>query len=359
MRRNTVFTLAASLTVVTTLACGAATTAVAPSTQVSVATTPSAEATSNTQATIDAAVAATGTAQAGLQATVDTIVQATMAAAQATATAAPTSTPAAEYVNMTEEELAALIEQSVAEATAATQESADATVEAAADGTVTPEEVDELEAYLAETEELIAYTEELIDAYYGLYGELDTETLELIAIEDDLTLLAEEAAAIEAALIAVDMTLKQGLVLAEETITELEAAAQACAVQAAAIQAQAQSWQQALQSELETRVANALAVQPNAVAPNRAGAILSAFDYVDAVRIALEDNSLSLTELEVIAQLGANASAGLQAHGGPQLQQLAGSINDITAQLASGQVPQARVNLGNLEATLGTRPSRP
>ncbi|MEA3396073.1 MAG: hypothetical protein U9R05_01245 [Chloroflexota bacterium] len=56
------------------------------------------------------------------------------------------------------------------------------------------------------------------------------------------------------------------------------------------------------------------------------------------------------------AQLGANASAGLNAHGGPQLRQFSGSINDITGQLARGQMPH---NLGNLERALGSRPSRP
>jgi hypothetical protein len=74
---------------------------------------------------------------------------------------------------------------------------------------------------------------------------------------------------------------------------------------------------------------------------------------------ALDDDRISQTELADIAQLGANASAGLNAHGGPQLQRLAGSINDITGQIARGQMPQARANVGNLEASLGTRSSRP
>lgn len=32
---------------------------------------------------------------------------------------------------------------------------------------------------------------------------------------------------------------------------------------------------------------------------------------------------------------------------------------DITGQIARGQMPQAKANVGNLEASLGTRPSRP
>jgi hypothetical protein len=86
---------------------------------------------------------------------------------------------------------------------------------------------------------------------------------------------------------------------------------------------------------------------------------LAAFDYVDAIHGALVDNSLSQSELANIALLGANAVAGLSAYGGPQLQQLAGSINDLTGQLARGQVPTALANLGSLENALGTRPTRP
>ena len=74
---------------------------------------------------------------------------------------------------------------------------------------------------------------------------------------------------------------------------------------------------------------------------------------------SLADNTISSAELANIAQLGANASASLNAQGGPQLQQLSGSINDITAQLARGQAPQAQANLGNLEASLGSLPSKP
>ena len=59
------------------------------------------------------------------------------------------------------------------------------------------------------------------------------------------------------------------------------------------------------------------------------------------------------------AAVQANASTSLNAQVGPQLQQLSGSINDITAQLARGQTPQAQANLGNLETFLGSLPSKP
>ena len=345
MKRITILTIAIGLFISTTLACGGTATPAA---------------TPDTQATVEAAFAATSTVQASIQATIDAAVEATDVAVEPTIVTAAPPTPSAEYVTMTEEELADLIDEAVVEATAATQECATAATEAATDETVTQEEVDTVEVYVVDAEEAIAYAEELIYAYYSLYGELATETLILLqAIEEDLATLTGEAAAIEAALQEIDTTLEQGLALAEETITQLEAAAQAASVQAAEIQAQNQTWIQNLQTELENRAAAVLAVQPDNIATDRQAAILSAFDYVDAVREGLADDMISQTELANIALLGANASASLNAHGGPQLQRLPSSINDITGQIARGQTPQAKANLGSLESALGARPPRP
>jgi len=343
MKRRAVLALAVTLLVIAAIACGGAASPV---------TTP------DTQATVDAAIAATGTAQAGTQATIDAAVEATGVAAETTV--APSPTPAVEYVTMTEEELAALIDQAVTDAAAATQECAAATTEATADDTITSEEVATVEIYATGAEEAIAYAEELILAYYDLYGELAVETIALLqATEEDLAALASETAAINATLQEVAATLDQGVALAEETIAQLETAAQAIGDKAAEVQYRNQTWIQDLQAELEDRAATALTIQPSNIAADRKGAILSAFDYVDAVRDSLADNKISSTELNNIAQLGANASASLNAHGGPQLQQLSGSINDITGQIARGQMPQAKANLGNLERALGARPSRP
>lgn len=312
--------------------------------------------TPDTQATIEAAVAATSTAQANLQATIDAAVQAT-ATAQA---ALVTPTPSVEYVTLTEEELAALIDQAVADAAAATAASSTATTQATADDTVTQEEVTTIEVQVTGAEEAIAYAEELLNAYYGLYGDLATETLYLLQeIEEDLALMAESTAALAAALVDVNNTLAEGVALADETINELEAAAQAAGAKAAEVQAQKEAWKGQLQQEWEHRASQALNVQPNAIADDRAAALQSAFDYLDNVQAALTDEKISPDELAQIAQLGANAAAGLNAHGGPQLQQFSGSINQITEQLARGQVTHAREGLGTLQSGLGSRPSLP
>lgn len=310
-------------------------------------------ATPDTQATIDAAVQATSAAQAAVQATVD-------AAVQATVVAVPTPAPSVDYVTLTEEELAALIDQAVLEAMEATEECSAATGEAASDDAVTQEEADELIVYAADAEQAVAYAEGLIGIYYDLYGELALETLATLqAVEQDLALVAEELAMLNATLQEIDAALEQGLALAAETLAQLEAAAQSAAAKASEAQARAQTWVQGLQTERAQRAERALAVAPSAVAGTRPEALRAAFDYVDAVRQALGDNAVSQQELAHIAQLGANASAGLEASGGPQLRQLGGSINQITVQLAQGQPSHALAGLGGLEAQLGPRPARP
>jgi len=306
-------------------------------------------ATPDTQATVNAAIAATGTAQAGIQATID-------AAVKATRVAAPTPTPSATYVAMTADELAAVIDQAVTTAITSTQQCVTATTQAAADGTITPQEAQTVEVYVTSADAAIAYAEELIYAYYGLYGELAAETLAVLeAIESDLYLMDESLAAIDAAL---SKAIQQGTELAGAAVNQLKTAAQVANAKATDAQTRAQGWTQKLHAELEKRTAAMLAVQPNKVAADRQAALQSAFDYVDAVRKALADNKIGKSEMANIAQLGANAAASLNAQGG-QLQRLSGLVNNVTGQLASGQVPQAKAELGKLEASLGARPSLP
>ena len=105
------------------------------------------------------------------------------------------------------------------------------------------------------------------------------------------------------------------------------------------------------------RAQTALSVQPDNVPSDQLSALLSAFSYIDTVRNAFTDNKISRDELSQIAQLGANATAGLNTQGGAQLQGLSGKLNEITGMLARGQMPEAKNRLGEFESALGTRPS--
>jgi hypothetical protein len=149
--------------------------------------------------------------------------------------------------------------------------------------------------------------------------------------------------------------LEQGVALAEETITQLETAAQEAQSQAAAAQDAAQSWAEAAQGERENRANAALSAVPDNVPADLRGSVQGAFDFIDTVKASLADNQLSLDELNKISALGANAAAGLQQFGGAQFQDFSGKINEITGQLARGQAPAALGGLGEFEAALGDR----
>ena len=381
MKRTITLILVATILLVTAGACGQKSPPPTPNTratvQAAMAGTTTAQA--NTEATVAAAVqattaaqtdtqataaaAATGAAQPNVEATIvaQANAQATIAAAvQATVLALPTATPAAEYVSMSEEELAVLIDQAVTDAAAATEACSTVATGATADDAMTPEEVIMAAVYAELADEAIALAEDLIYIYLDVYGELATETVDTMELALELLLvMAENTESIDDTLLEIYAILEEELPLAEEVITQLETIAQLAGVDAAAVLAQTEDLIQVLQVELETRAATALSAQPNNVATDRQEALRSALGYAEAVKGSLADGKLSASELANVAQLGANAIAGLNAVGGAQLQQLTGSISDLTALIARGQMPQAKASLGKLEASLGSIPSLP
>ncbi len=328
--------------------------------------------TENVAATVGAAVEATRLAEESQSATIEAAVAQTQTAVappsptaipeeQPTALPTETALPSSEdYVTMTEEELATLIDQTVNEAVAATLEASETAETSTADGTLTAEEVETIEVTLAEAEAAIALAEELIYAYTDLYVELAEETLIVLQeVEQLLIETTELVVALTDLVYDVDDMLTQGIALSEETISELVALAEAAGANAAAIEAQATGWLEALQAELEARAIAALALQPTEIATDRKGAIQSAYGYIEAVNAALMDSKISQQELAAIAQAGANASASLQAYGGPQLQDLAASLNDITAMIAQGQLPDIQGLIATLQSSLPPLPSLP
>jgi len=321
----------------------------------------------DTSSLINTAVAATANAQAASQATIDASIAnsiaATNVALASTPTATivppqPTPTPSEEALTLSEEELAAMIDQAVTEAVAATDQASASTTQATSDDTLTEEEVQTVEVYVSAAQEAIAYADELIDAYYAIYGELASETLDLlVAVEQDLASMAANTAALNETLQEVSNNLAQGLSLAEETLAKLETTAQAAMANLSQLQTQSQEWSASLQADLDNRANAALSIKPGNPPADLQAALASALSYLDLVRNSLADNKVTRPELNAIAELGANASAGLQAFGGPQLQGLSGSINQLTSQLARGQFPQAHASLGNFEADLAFRSS--
>jgi hypothetical protein len=315
-------------------------------------------ATASTDNTVNTAVAGTQQAQALAQATVNASVLTAMPAT-------PTPGPTVEYVAMTEQELATLIDQMVAEAVAAMEQTTTAVTTTTSDDTVTTDEVVYVYDYYYYADHYVEYAEELLNEYYTLYADLAEEMItELNAIEAELAQMNTTLSSIDSSLQQINSTLEQGLAVAEETINQLESAAQTAQTNAQELQAQAQDMMSQLQLDQESRLMDISQIQPNNIPIDRISSLQTAFEFVDVAKLAMGDNKLSSDELMSLAQLGVNAQAGFQNFGGnagpaggPDLSQFNGKFGEITNQFARGQMPQARGNLDTFEHSLGNRPS--
>ncbi|MBI3914558.1 MAG: hypothetical protein HY327_10305 [Chloroflexi bacterium] len=336
----------------------------------------------DTGATVSAAVNATTAAQANLQATVDAAVRATTAATQPTATAStraatpspsaaaaktatskpPTAspTPPVNTVAMTEQELAALIDQAVQEAVAATTTTTTQTTTSTADGTLTTQEAQALQAAVATSQTEISQALALAQAYYDLYAQISTETLAALqAIETDLNSMAASMATMATSLEQINQTLQQGLTLAQSTITQLQNTANQAKTTAQNAQTKAKSWESQVKAELDKRANTALATKPTNIPADLRGTTQAVSTYIDTVRSAVGDNKISKNELSAISGAGANAVAGLNKLGGAQFSGLATAINGTTQQIARGETQKAKSSLGGLEQSARSLPSGP
>ncbi len=310
------------------------------------------EPTPDTQATAETMLQQTQMADVVQQATVDTAVD---AAVQATITAlgpTPTPGPTVEYVTMSEEELAALIDEAVAEATTATQAAYTATSSTTTDDYVTTEEIYYVSPYVYYADDAIYYAEELIDYYFEMYGEYASETIDLLyEIEEDLESMAtsmDEIATI----------MEAGAETASAAIEELNAALSEAQTRANEAQQMHTQISQQIQAELDARVSEALNVQPDLVAPDLPGTIQQLYQFAGGVRQGFSnDGRISPDELTRISQLSANAIASLKQYGGPALQGLSGEMQKITTQIARGQWQQAQHSLGGFEKQMPELPS--
>ncbi len=317
---------------------------------------------------VNTAIAQTQQAQALAQATVNS----TTLTAMPTTPDTPTPGATVEYVNLTEEELAALIGEAVAEAVAATEQATTAVTYTTTDDAMTSEEVVYVYDYYYYADYYVEYAEDLMAEYYTLYSDLATDMMtELGAIESELSQLNDTLTSIDSSLQEINNSLQQGLAVAEESIAQLESAAQQAQVNAQELQTQAQDMISVLQTEQQTRVDQLSQIQPNNIPTDKIAALQSAFEFVDFANTAMSDNKLSRDELNNLTQLGKNAQAGLQQFGGAgggglgagradvDLTQFSGKFDEITTQFARGQMPQARGNVNQFESSLGSRPRRP
>lgn len=313
---------------------------------------PAASATPDVSATVSAAIAATAEFDAQLEAVVATEV----ASSVDTAVDETVAETFDVYSAQTEEALAQMIETAVEEAVLATESYATTTVTATADDQVTATEVQTIEVTVQTAETAVAEAEALIETYYALYGDLAQQTLdELAVIEDELAAIATGINEMNETLIAINDTLNAGLTLAEDTITQLENSAASASASAQAAYAEAQTWVQAVQGEAQARLTAVQQMQPTNIASNQAELMAQATTYLETVGSVTADSVVSQAELQQVAQLSANVSASMQAVGGPQSQELASGFNQLTQQLAAGNMTQAQLNISNLQAQLSTQ----
>ncbi len=311
---------------------------------------------------INTAVAGTQQSQALAQATVN-------AAALTAMPATPTPGPTIEYVTLTEEELAALIDEAVAEAVAATEQTTTVVYTTTSDDAVTTEEVAYVYDYYYYADYYVEYAEDLLAQYYALYSDLAYEMIaEMNAIQTELNQMNDTLSSIDSSLQEISSTLSQGLALATETIDQLENAAQQAQTNAQELKNQAQDMMTVLQTDQQNRVNQLSQIQPNNIPSDRLSALQTGFQFIDTAKLAMGDNKISRDELMNLAQIGANAQAGFANFGGrgagiggaadgPDLSQFTGKFGEITTQFARGQMPQARGNLDGFERSLGARPS--
>lgn len=305
---------------------------------------------------VNTAVAGTQMAQALAQATVNSN---TLTAMPAT----PTPGPTVEYVTLTEEELAALIDQAVADAIAATEQTTTNVYYVTEDDVVTTEEVAYVYDYYYYADYYVEYAEDLIAEYYTLYSDLAYEMMdELNAIEAELNQMNDTLSSIDQSLQQISSTLEQGLALAEETITQLETAAQSAQTNADELKSNAQDMMSVLQADQQGRLDQISQIQPNSIPTDKLSALQTAFSFVDFANSALSDNKLSRDELLNLAQLGKNAQMGFQQFGGadaigPDLTQFSGKFDEINQQFARGEISRGRENVNGFETSLGNRPN--
>ena len=308
----------------------------------------SAEETPDIQATIDAGIAATATAQAELDATIDEAVDEAVKEIEE------------EYLIMTEEELDAAIDDAVSEATLATEQAETYATESASDGTMTTEEVEQLEAYVYSANDLIYTADEMINAYYGLYAELADETIYLLeAVEEDLSTMTTAMTDIADLTLAAAETLADGQEVRQETVNEILTTAQDSHDALESISADWETWATENQEARDSRLDEVQNITADFTPSNRAETLSATAEFANSVRTALGDYSISHTELQDIAQFGANATAGLEVYGGAELQGLVGSIGNITQQLATGQTHNAIDSINAFDLAIGQIPDLP
>ncbi len=283
-----------------------------------------------------------------VQAQVDSLVSEGVAA---TLTAMPTPT-AVPIADMSEEDLAAGIEVSTNEAVAASNEAAQYADTASSDGELTREELDELYYLYYWSIEELEQALYLMDLYYDLYDELIDEALVVLeSLDDDLEQLLVYTESILAYLDQFAQVIAQGGQVLQENYAEFQEKLAELPEKLSPISDALPQWLQTRDQELALLVQDMLAVMPDDIAGTRREALTQVKDYIAGLSGAIADGVFSISELESLSQLGANAAASAGQFRG-DFAGISEMINGLTSSFARGQLPQINAGIGNLQGAL-------
>lgn len=190
--------------------------------------------------------------------------------------------------------------------------------------------------------------------------DLDTQAIAFINSFGELTRESDETLVMLAGIITqVSSTLQEMQELESLPISDLKSKTQHITKQAEELQSLSSSWLPQLQDELELNVLEISILKADNVPLDKISAVQRAFEYWDAVQMALQDGSIKRDELMDIASLKVNTIAGLKAHGGVKEQNIIPEMENITRMLAMGELPQVADELVVFEVLLGRRPIFP
>ncbi len=292
----------------------------------------------------DQSTQATQTVQAQVENLVSEGVAATL-----TAMPTPTVVPVEE---MSEEDLASEVETSTSEAVDASGEAAQYAEAASSDGELTQEELDELYyLYYLSIEEL-EQALYLMDLYYDLYDDLVNEAITALeSIDEDLEELIVYTESMLAYLDQFSAMIEQGSQVLQEQLSDFQEKLDNLPGQITAISEQLPAWMNAREAEFGSLVQDALNVLPDNIAGTRREALAQVKDYLAGISDAIADGAFSISELEALSQLGANAaaSAGQFSH---DFTGISDMINGLTGSFARGQLPEINAGIGSLQGSL-------
>jgi hypothetical protein len=113
--------------------------------------------------------------------------------------------------------------------------------------------------------------------------------------------------------------------------------------------AQAQANFSPIQEDLSAILQN---IQANQIAGSYEEALTQLLNYANTANNAIADGMITASEMQTLAQMGANASASLSAQSIPGAEALAGQIANLNQQMAVGNLANAQTLLGNLQAQM-------